>query len=193
MSRLKVPMINYQLLSRTGNFLIVRMIHLIVHLMSYWRRSPNLQRGPPDSPFAGGEYHGVLLFPSEYPFKPPGIKVYIMLSSFQCFSGLIGKSRCSPRVDASNQTSGYVSRCQIFILDRCAHCAHDNDLIMINPFFTVEPRLERCDDVRLLWMCWDAQLTSYQIDRSSLVHAFRWDDNWLSDLFRRPQAGFRSA
>lgn len=33
------------------------------------------QRGPPDSPFAGGEYHGVLLFPSEYPFKPPGIKV----------------------------------------------------------------------------------------------------------------------
>ncbi|KAJ3006319.1 hypothetical protein NUW54_g3980 [Trametes sanguinea] len=32
-------------------------------------------RGPPDSPYAGGEYHGVLLFPSEYPFKPPGIKV----------------------------------------------------------------------------------------------------------------------
>ena len=36
---------------------------------------PGVQRGPPDSPFAGGEYHGVLLFPSEYPFKPPGIKV----------------------------------------------------------------------------------------------------------------------
>lgn len=34
-----------------------------------------VQRGPLDSPFAGGEYHGVLLFPSEYPFKPPGIKV----------------------------------------------------------------------------------------------------------------------
>lgn len=33
------------------------------------------QRGPPDSPFAGGEFHGVLLFPSEYPFRPPGIKV----------------------------------------------------------------------------------------------------------------------
>ncbi|THU76639.1 UBC-like protein [Dendrothele bispora CBS 962.96] len=32
-------------------------------------------RGPPDSPFAGGEYHGVLMFPSEYPFKPPGIKM----------------------------------------------------------------------------------------------------------------------
>lgn len=35
------------------------------------------QRGPPDSPFEGGEYHGMLLFPSEYPFKPPGIKVCI--------------------------------------------------------------------------------------------------------------------
>ncbi|ETW79170.1 hypothetical protein HETIRDRAFT_324309 [Heterobasidion irregulare TC 32-1] len=48
-------------------------------------------RGPPDSPFAGGEYHGVLLFPSEYPFKPPGIKMYTPSGRFQpdkkiCFS-----------------------------------------------------------------------------------------------------------
>ena len=34
-----------------------------------------MKRGPPDSPYAGGEYHGQLLFPAEYPFKPPGIKV----------------------------------------------------------------------------------------------------------------------
>lgn len=34
-----------------------------------------IQRGPPDSTYAGGEYHGQLIFPSEYPFKPPGIKV----------------------------------------------------------------------------------------------------------------------
>lgn len=33
------------------------------------------QHGPPDSSYVGGEYHGVLMFPSEYPFKPPGIKV----------------------------------------------------------------------------------------------------------------------
>lgn len=32
-------------------------------------------RGPPDTPFHGGEYWGQLLFPPEYPFKPPGIKV----------------------------------------------------------------------------------------------------------------------
>jgi len=48
-------------------------------------------RGPPDSPYVGGEYHGVLLFPSEYPFKPPGIKMYTPSGRFQpdkkiCFS-----------------------------------------------------------------------------------------------------------
>jgi len=47
--------------------------------------------GPPDSPFACGEYHGVLLFPSEYPFKPPGIKMFTPSGRFQpdkkiCFS-----------------------------------------------------------------------------------------------------------
>jgi len=48
-------------------------------------------RGPPDCPYAGGEYHGVLLFPSEYPFKPPGIKMFTPSGRFQpdkkiCFS-----------------------------------------------------------------------------------------------------------
>jgi ubiquitin-conjugating enzyme E2 J2 len=48
-------------------------------------------RGPPDSPFDGGEYHGVLLFPSEYPFKPPGIKMFTPSGRFHpdkkiCFS-----------------------------------------------------------------------------------------------------------
>jgi len=48
-------------------------------------------RGPPDSPYAGGEYYGALLFPSEYPFKPPGIKMYTPSGRFQpdkkiCFS-----------------------------------------------------------------------------------------------------------
>ncbi|KAG2031827.1 ubiquitin-conjugating enzyme/RWD-like protein [Suillus americanus] len=50
-----------------------------------------LIRGPPDSPFAGGEYHGVLIFPAEYPFKPPGIKMFTPSGRFQpdkkiCFS-----------------------------------------------------------------------------------------------------------
>ena len=27
--------------------------------------------GPPDSPYAGGYYHGKLIFPQDFPFKPP--------------------------------------------------------------------------------------------------------------------------
>jgi len=50
-----------------------------------------LIRGPPDSPFEGGEYHGVLMFPAEYPFKPPGIKMLTPSGRFApdkkiCFS-----------------------------------------------------------------------------------------------------------
>ncbi|KAF9480334.1 UBC-like protein, partial [Pholiota conissans] len=50
-----------------------------------------LIRGPPDSPFSGGEYHGVLMFPPEYPFKPPGIKMFTPSGRFApdkkiCFS-----------------------------------------------------------------------------------------------------------
>merc|ERR1712018_222813 len=29
--------------------------------------------GPPDSPYQGGFYHGKLVFPAEFPFKPPSI------------------------------------------------------------------------------------------------------------------------
>jgi len=30
-------------------------------------------KGPEDSPYYGGYYHGTLLFPREFPFKPPSI------------------------------------------------------------------------------------------------------------------------
>lgn len=30
-------------------------------------------KGPEDSPYFGGYYHGTLLFPREFPFKPPSI------------------------------------------------------------------------------------------------------------------------
>jgi len=48
-------------------------------------------RGPPDSPYKGGEYHGVIMFPPEYPFKPPGIKMLTPSGRFApgkkiCFS-----------------------------------------------------------------------------------------------------------
>ncbi|KRY09071.1 Ubiquitin-conjugating enzyme E2 J2, partial [Trichinella patagoniensis] len=34
-----------------------------------------LLQGPEDSPYAGGFYHGKLIFPSDYPFKPPSIYI----------------------------------------------------------------------------------------------------------------------
>lgn len=36
-------------------------------------------RGPKDSAFEGGMYHGRILLPSEYPFKPPNI-VFLTVS-----------------------------------------------------------------------------------------------------------------
>lgn len=30
-------------------------------------------RGPPDTEFDGGRYHGRIILPSDYPFKPPDI------------------------------------------------------------------------------------------------------------------------
>ncbi|KAJ3164023.1 Ubiquitin-conjugating enzyme E2 6 [Geranomyces variabilis] len=40
-------------------------------------------RGPPDSVYAGGEYHGKVIFPSDYPFKPPSIKMLTPNGRFQ--------------------------------------------------------------------------------------------------------------
>lgn len=33
-------------------------------------------QGPNDSPFAGGYYHGALIFTKDFPFKPPAIFIY---------------------------------------------------------------------------------------------------------------------
>ncbi|KAH3686569.1 hypothetical protein WICPIJ_002450 [Wickerhamomyces pijperi] len=34
-----------------------------------------LLEGPPNTVYEGGQYHGVLIFPNDYPFKPPSIKM----------------------------------------------------------------------------------------------------------------------
>ncbi|KAI8897601.1 ubiquitin-conjugating enzyme/RWD-like protein, partial [Globomyces pollinis-pini] len=46
-------------------------------------------RGPPEGGFQGGRYHGRLLFPTEYPFKPPNIIFLTPNGRFQ-----IGKKIC---------------------------------------------------------------------------------------------------
>ncbi|KAJ2076586.1 Ubiquitin-conjugating enzyme E2 6, partial [Coemansia sp. RSA 988] len=30
--------------------------------------------GPPETPYEGGQYHGKITFPKEYPFKPPALR-----------------------------------------------------------------------------------------------------------------------
>ena len=37
-------------------------------------------RGPDDTPFAGGIYHGRILLPADYPMKPPNI-VFMTVSN----------------------------------------------------------------------------------------------------------------
>jgi len=40
-------------------------------------------QGPSDSPYYGGYYHGKLIFPAEYPFKPPSIYMLTPNGRFQ--------------------------------------------------------------------------------------------------------------
>lgn len=40
--------------------------------------------GPPNTPFEQGQYHGILRFPSEYPFKPPSISMITPNGRFVC-------------------------------------------------------------------------------------------------------------
>ncbi|KAJ2738429.1 Ubiquitin-conjugating enzyme E2 6 [Coemansia sp. BCRC 34301] len=40
-------------------------------------------RGPPDTPYAGGEYHGKVKFPPDYPYKPPAIQMITPSGRFQ--------------------------------------------------------------------------------------------------------------
>ena len=39
--------------------------------------------GPPDCPYEGGQYWGRLVFPAEYPFKPPAIYMFTPSGRFQ--------------------------------------------------------------------------------------------------------------
>lgn len=40
--------------------------------------------GPPKTPYEDGQYHGMLRFPSEYPFKPPSISIITPNGRFAC-------------------------------------------------------------------------------------------------------------
>ena len=40
--------------------------------------------GPEQSPYYGGIYHGKLVFPAEFPFKPPSIYIITPNGRFKC-------------------------------------------------------------------------------------------------------------
>lgn len=40
--------------------------------------------GPPGTPFENGQYHGILRFPGDYPFKPPSISMVTPNGRFTC-------------------------------------------------------------------------------------------------------------
>ncbi|KAK3203546.1 hypothetical protein GRF29_112g1611869 [Pseudopithomyces chartarum] len=39
--------------------------------------------GPPDTPYEGGQYWGTLMFPPDYPFAPPAIRMHTPSGRFQ--------------------------------------------------------------------------------------------------------------
>ena len=52
------------------------------HLASYFRHY--VVAGPENSPYEGGYYHGKLVFPPQYPFKPPSIYMITPNGRFKC-------------------------------------------------------------------------------------------------------------
>ena len=48
-----------------------------------WHRWHYILTGPPDTPYAGGQYWGSLMFPSDYPFAPPAIRMHTPSGRFQ--------------------------------------------------------------------------------------------------------------
>ena len=61
-------------------------------------------RGPEDSLYRGGLYHGKLVFPSEFPFKPPAI--YMSTPN--------GRFKTDMRLCLSISGAQYVSNAKVF-------------------------------------------------------------------------------
>ena len=62
--------------------LIKPLTFFFLQFLQYFQRHYVI-RGPPDSSYEGGLYHGKLVFPKEYPMKPPAIYMITPNGKFQ--------------------------------------------------------------------------------------------------------------
>ena len=76
--------------------------------------------GPPDSPFAGGFYHGLLKFPAEYPMKPPSV---LMLTPNGRFS--INTRICLSYSDFHPETWNPVWSCSTILMGLLSFMAEE--------------------------------------------------------------------
>ncbi|KAK5580235.1 hypothetical protein RB653_000250 [Dictyostelium firmibasis] len=67
--------------------------------------------GPPDTPYHGGYYHGMIIFPVEYPYKAPSILMITPSGRFNCNSRI-----CTSMSDFHQDTwSPFWSNCTIIL------------------------------------------------------------------------------
>ena len=65
-------------------------------------------RGPRDSPFEGGIFHGRILLPPEYPFKPPNIMLLTVNPSI--YNIQIGKMKRKGETQNQKKMTHHISR-----------------------------------------------------------------------------------
>lgn len=109
-----------------------RALYHCENLQRYFHRRiilpfPHVQRGPPDSPYAGGEYHGLIMFPSEYPYVPP--------RPFRA---------SQPNHPPQLQTTRHQTLHPLWPLRNKHQDLHEHDFV---PPFLVERCVERCNDL----------------------------------------------
>lgn len=76
-------------------------------------------RGPNKTPYDGGIYYGKIVFPHEYPFKPPSKSPLTSIKTDSIWFCRFGKAfTCSRRTDGSRRTRVSVWRSLLIILIR---------------------------------------------------------------------------
>ncbi|XP_054156402.1 ubiquitin-conjugating enzyme E2 J2-like [Oppia nitens] len=88
-------------------------------------------KGPPDSPYSGGIYHGTLAFPKEFPYKPPAIRMLTPNGRFAINTSLcLSMSEFHPETWSPLWTGGAVLNGLLSFMvgnERATGCVHNTD------------------------------------------------------------------